>query len=1819
MACRIHYNRKGEITGVLTKEGNISKLFNDIKREFDLSPSATLKLYTLTETPWFAGAYDGAYDTNQEPMINDAKDILAGHASDLFFADSLNEKLLQVGLKYGMDVNGYMDRNIDTVALDEMIRSKNVKNAGFDTLDNGKHYLTLNGRLYNPMRPQYYQGLKNIRSDQDRLEQALDYYIRELGIQVRWTDELGSDVMAKTNVMTRVIELAEGKATIEDLTEEVVHVLVSMMRGSPEYARLATAVMNMPVFRETMDSYGNRADYWQGDVQDTEKLVEEAMVKQLKSMMQMPDEKISRTWFQQIMDWLRRTFSPDPVVRATYRFKQTAHKILNTSVENLTDTPVKMLSNEVFYSAIKPNKAKQDMVLRKFDAWNAAFRDKTDSAKYTIVIDGKVHVVDQRVSDIVDKERNKMWRKAEYASPEAKKMYTNNGTLLHMYSELIMTDLMGDNKDKTGITRENWKKMHIPALAGVIKKRYADEVRKRLKASPEFDGREDSFFDLTESQFNAIAMTVGSLFDSIMTKDPDAVIRMEQKIYDSRRDVAGTIDVVVVYSDGTIGLFDYKTVQLKSYAKVILDMDPRKIEAYDLQLSEYRNILMSETGLSESDFAEMRIIPYSVTYKDQKVNTLSGAVSGEMRRNKKRMDLWIESAKGRYLDMISVGDEIKPGDLATNTFLKKLYNQRQTIEREWKASKGKKKRQLRQQLIDINKAVSSLLVLENMDMLYRDLENAYIDIKLNHTKMSAMQLRSSLAKMQMFQKMYNAVRESEAGKMSDRVEGSLDRKLGDILKSYEKISEVLKDRMPKTLTSEMDPAVFWSATVDEAVDILHQEMINRASVHLGDNYNDPPDGKKILQGTHNMTFDSASVLGMGTIDEPVLKVIAKLLNDAEERQKIDYTSYENRINRIDEEYREWGKANGFTGMNMFDPLLNEKKELITPYQSRFYEERDKIRESAKDKKRLDEDYEEEMEWLKDHLMFDREMYLSHYKEREEEWAEMSVLDRKRAQQDFEKYDPEKNENAYLETNNIYLNRPKDPSDPIMAEYVSKEWKFLQENPPAMAYHQMHTEMIRDIMSFTNEEMLKYNFVGNFRKSFLESTLGIESMSSAGKGLGSAIMTGIKNAFFLQETDEMFGYFGGDGQQVNRIPIIGIQPIRTNMSDREIEQIRRQVEVDMPSATEDEMKQEVQRRKYEEENKRALKEKSTDLTKSLKLLMASALDYKYKKEIEDEVMMTREIMNTDYYQADTVNKFGEKLESIVGKKPLKMLGQDNKTKEHVDKFIRMNLYGQYHQGKDIRVAGKLSAAKVVDTTHKYLTAKSLGFNVILGTASFVNAMLQSKFLAEMNNYYSKDAWNKAGEGILNVSAKTYGFLSFVDPISKNTQYERAELSTKSSWLRRLSMRNLMFSHRGGGEKQVKDDPEYKKKLLKKGYKNRDKPLWGDDYVGNRISVAVAHDWVLDSDGKIKKKDSLSNPPIDKSAKSMYELFNHEVLLTEDITAETIDKVFPGLSFEEYTRFKRIIGRAQWQALGKTNLDTMSTMNSTIVGRLMFKFRDWIPGLAYARFSGDRVDDLTGEVMGGWTWGTLKYIFSGNYENEDLRKVDVEVTALAYHFKYTIGPALKKMAIAGFEMATMGIAKNKLGHKFNPKAAQVMYNTFMNENRNLDPEVFTLENFIEFKQRQWNATIMEGRWALMALGAIAMILKNFFGADDDEAPLPLKWMYELTERSQLELNFFWSWKSVTDIISTPFVFMSIIDDLLKVIDNTLEESAEWIGLIEENKRDRSPWGYYTMKNIPGLRQALRLAYYFPMYNDQKSFMDKVLENMGTITSQRGRISY
>lgn len=1726
MGCQITYNKNNEVVSVRAPNMRPSILYSNIQEEYsDLTTNEAVEVWAESYTPGFINKYRGKRDENGEAVFKDARPHLLPVVDEIRFSADQTTKARAVASNFNME-GGFITNIEDSRAVSKALKQAGVRGIQVKSTPGGKIFFTQNGSFYDPFNETYLGQSDQIKDWQ--LGNVINELLTQLGVTVEWSDELAANVKGQADVLNRIIKLAEGRADERTLTREMMHVIVSMMRGTARYNAMASEIKRLPIYK------GTRAGYSQFSTYDEGKIVEEAMVNHLSDVMEDEASPEARHWWNLLLDWLKRLITPRS--RQVGVFRETAKMILEQDLESLSIKPEDPLAfefeDEIWFEIEHVPEA-QDAIGREFDAWNAEHTMDGDRHAWR----GKT--LRYRSTDKIARLNRELFGLAEFA-PEQKKLYTTKGTILHMYYQLLMEDARIFHE--TGVQ------------PGRQSRDYENAVYNHLKDLPEFEGLTKDYYKLNPKHFNTIAKGVSHLYQSIMEEDPNARIYLEQFIPLEEEDLGGVADVVVVHGDGTLSMYDYKNVKMKRRGRsgyLAPDTDDRKLQLYDAQLSIYKRMLEKNLNLSHENFRQIRIIPVNIQYDDN--NNVTTLQMGHPKLSK------------RHLRQITASHEFVPGDTDLNTFMEKLYNERTSLRNQLKTAKGKEKKFIEYRLGQINDDISDLIVEGDVNAMLEGLGQFIQQVKKNVKTYTFKGLNNVRNRLEMYESFPNGYRN--------------------------KIEEIPDEEYKAVIQEKMR---HFTDLLNEAQSMVIDESIHRAQMFF-----DPTGKHKITEGGRGPSLLSEIFEGLSKVSEPVTQTLFKLFREQEETMRLQLLEYEGEINKKHQAYVKWAVKNGHGrfGTALFDPLINKKTgNLITAYNKEFYDKKEKIFEQYADNAAKGKSTKEQVQWMQDHMEFDEELWKENVEKERKSLEEAGTYTAKKIKQllaRFNYLNPMLHEQAWFTANNHFVYKIKSWDDPIMHKYVSDEWRYVMNNEPAREFYEMYVKYNRLMGQMIGYDHIRSNTIGHFRASFIEklTNWGIFTMN-----MGSLL-----SPVELREMGELHGATDHNGNPINRIPIVGVDELFEPVTDREKIRIGNEMVKEGFKRDTIEFDEELERRARALGKERGRANKSYDLVKSLKLMLHYATRYKLMSDIEEEVMTIRSVLDTDRYKQVPTDNFARRMYNVFTQRAQEKQGASPNLVSFVDTMINMHLYGRRLQGKDllVNIGGKqYSSRQLVERAHEFLSFSTIALNPIIAGANSINAANNQRIQGKRKRYFTNQAFKDSVDTITSVDDKALRFLWFMEPTARSLPKERAVRSSQGFLNKTLTGRWFYALHRG--EINKAGASKTKRELTEAGYISVDNPYFGDDAVGNAVAVAMAKTWVLDSDGRIKNPHDPFHKIEDPEAKTLYEIFQHENLI-EDFSAEM--NPFEGLSKSELARFRALILRAQSEIKGSTSQWDYSQADSNIVWQLMKKFRDWIPPMASARFEGLRHDPLADSYTQGYFTGTWKELM-GEGKRELMRDEDIEHTGIVkFYFKHMLAPTVGRFLELLWQAMTFNVYEYKFGDK-RTKRAEYAYNRMLLENPELDRNTFTFEGFVEFRKNQIRAAATEVRYVMMTYGIFMLIAQATDWDDDDNTNILTRYIYQLAQRSNLELTFWFSPQSVTDILKSPLPVIRLVTDTQKAINNFFQEGAEAVGLLPVNRRDKTPMFYYTMKRLPVLNQILNLTGYFPSYNGKEGTLSKIV---------------
>lgn len=1684
----------------------------------------------------------------------------------------------------------------------------------------------------------------------ERARKLLDSFFRVNNISIETTERLPNDAVARIDLFNKLIEVVEGRADATTLSEEAAHFMVAAMQGTDEYNRMMRNISKFDVFNEVLQTYPDYSETKQRE-EAVGKLIGRLLGNEVDSNVALPQElKTARSWWQMIKDFFLNLFKKNP--DAITEFKNTASAILKATPAEIKTTPMTLpsdiglvrefegtiieyvdhigyhkgtktpiaarnirkgekiimaldvmrqkykekawtkpvnseplpedafnsfeefvtfaflhekaheyilqedgeskidyetrINNEALrrlksepafvmrlaevFEQRTPNLEAQKRVLKSLEKTRAEVQLPDDSNKYLHTPTGKV--IRFRVSDIVKRKGNAIFGVSEFKDDADKAVYLNKGTVVHLYNQLLMeryqdgTIVPSDGKRKLTIDQKNSLKKEIMSV---------------LKPHPQFADpkfQKDTFYDLGDF-INTLYDGTSSIYQHVKEKDENAVFLTEQIIYDPAKDTAGTIDLLVVWSDGSVSIYDYKTTQLKRDYKTG-DFQPiidNKRQMYEIQVSEYKDMLINNYGVDrETGFRELRILPIHIEYFRDETGMTGDIV-------KASPDAIVMTSP--YLDAARYGDALKQitvaGELTDNKnineLLEKLYKQRDFLRRKLRNKfLGKEERaRLQLRLENIQKTIDAAVVDQTITTILNRLESIAVDIENNLSKLGHSKLLEYNELLNIFQ--------------------DFNINFRDLIKNKdEKIRMALfNDRMEQV-----------SVMVKQAIIDRHIEESGR---------------EDILEAGKPKSFWGRLFDGVVQWSNPAFQRLGEIAATARERKRLAFNRAEEEIRAISKKYLKWANANGMSGLNVYDPFINKNTgNLVTEFSKEFYEDKDKASEALTKYGDTSDEFLDALAWFEKYYVFDYDAHKESVKRYEKilnEDPSLNEKERERKLAFVANARPDVNP-LYWVKNARYV-KPKPHNNPVFetSTYINDQWLRIQNTPEMKEFYDMYTKWNNEMGKLVGYDIIGKNFVPNIRSSF------VESMSKLGIGAAFQGRNELIRMLEIQEYDEVYGIAtDSNNRPVQQVPLLFTKDLRNPATAAEKQAIEAEAAKKYdPDSTE--YRDYVEYEVWKLEKKKGIEAKSKDLASSLVLMVDAVYNYHYMDNVKDAALTLRELVTMQKEQ--TTDKFNNVFVNKVSKRASKMFGVSTDTLKAFDEFLNYHIFQQTLQGKDQKLEfgneenpdGKvtISGSKAIRQFMNLQSVISIGFSPVIATANFVQGKTSAIISGKKGTFYNSDNMKKAIKLYGQRDLKALGLIKMFEPTARNLAQEKALRVSASTLIKTFNLRNVYALHRGINTSKIAD---------KWGV---EMPMFGDENVDNSILIAMADNYVVDSDGKLRSKTSPTNPPKNPNAKTILELMK--------VDEETMDVSVEGLTDEQFIRFRRMVQEAASEIKGSSSADQQNAINFTILGQVFTHFRNWLPHLARERFGDLRYNDVMGEVMVGRysvAMGEILHQTQGTlFEN--------------------IKETVKDLALMGVEIGSFGLSR-KVGieKKINVDYARMKLREFNEKYPNnplADPELTeteALERFVELRRRHLRAFMFE---AQIVLGFLLLISAGMAAGfdDEDEVGIFANSAFKMLKRSYLEVSFFMSLDSVDQIIKAPVASWTMVTQLKRMMSNAIEETAEWTGLIEENKKDRTPLGYYTLKMIPAVNQILGLLSYFPT-TQESDLLDKIL---------------
>jgi len=529
-----------------------------------------------------------------------------------------------------------------------------------------------------------------------KVNKSLQKFMDAIGINVQTVKNMqqrfGIDAVAAADIMNKIIFVAEGKADITTLPEEVAHFFVQLLpEGHPLLVSMMSEIEKNPIYQQVYNEY---KEIYKGDVN---KIKREAIGKVIaeeiiKNGNKDTNERIVR-WWNKVWDYIKNLFNSNLRAKLNYinevspelynPYADAAARILEGNTRGLKKSAE---SNAVFFEL-----SNQQSISAAYDNLRSRVtRYTTKNEKGQTVEDYRIDGVsreDAGFERATTKIRQRYNTADRSSSLDIDEIYAQQGTLVHNMIEHIITNVynLQQGNPVTGFPLSTTKE----------KLAYAD----------------------LKEVFEPFALKLYK---------EGAIIKIEQPVINTEMKLLGTIDMLVIHKDGTQDIYDFKTRNSRVVAF-------SKREEYSEQLKLYKKMITlgdDNFSLGKGKVGKTRIFGIYIS------------------RNKKKE---IKSVQVDGVNLV-VADEVT-GDKAIDSKLEVLRYRLKALQFRFKSMYASKEKQALaeriedlQNLIDvivsdrtlgaiIEYGASEIIAIKeklakNKDFSYEELQNIYYNLLL---------------------------------------------------------------------------------------------------------------------------------------------------------------------------------------------------------------------------------------------------------------------------------------------------------------------------------------------------------------------------------------------------------------------------------------------------------------------------------------------------------------------------------------------------------------------------------------------------------------------------------------------------------------------------------------------------------------------------------------------------------------------------------------------------------------------------------------------------------------------------------------------------------------------------------------------------------------------------------------------------------------------------------------------------------------------------------------------------------------------------------
>lgn len=441
----------------------------------------------------------------------------------------------------------------------------------------------------------------------------------------------------------------------------------------------------------------------------------------------------------------------------------------------------------------------------------------------------------------------------------------------------------------------------------------------------------------------------------------------------------------------------------------------------------------------------------------------------------------------------------------------------------------------------------------------------------------------------------------------------------------------------------------------------------------------------------------------------------------------------------------------------------------------------------------------------------------------------------------------------------------------------------------------------------------------------------------------------------------------------------------------------------------------------------------------------------------------------------------------------------------DSHVRAQLYNEKIQNNDTIIAKEYSTNKILKSVMNYFSLNTLALSYVSAFGNLAAGTAGIFFKANGKTFFTKDQVKKTIKMMASKgdNGKYYKMSEYFNIESENWVHSKASKLSASKIVKNVT--------------------------LEKAY-----TLWqkGENFLSNTILVSMSQNYGVNKEtGKVERLDTLP-----EGTKSIYDMFE-----------TSGDQLNSGLTDEQFVQFRTMVAYMSRRIKGSNSTEEMSKIQTTIYGKAIMFFKNWLPTMTAERFDGIKYTKDLNEFEYGRYRSLVKSIFSGGIH--------------------------KKLPKLMLDIVTFG----KLKYSASNEELEAHFEQFLKRNPDMKGKI-DLMQYMDLRERTIREAIAEMR-TLTGMMLLLMAAKADWdddGEEDYKKSAATKHTFRLVRRMYLELSFFSNPMSFTEITRNPIPIVSIGTDLIKSFNNGFDETLD---IVMDNERDKTGYLHHLKKLSPG----------------------------------------